>query len=356
MDLDYNLKTNEERIALVNDIIAKEPILSNQQLSYLSDYLLFITDRNQTKKEKKNQHPIITKNRTVTVNKRQISYEGVVDSLETGENGLHQLIANDKNQILDPKEPITEEDIEIIPGLKEQIDIIESLQRQFKNATKEKRYSLKKQIIETWQQAYLLKASYKNAPSRSRVAKQLAHTSLPENITINPKTLMPQTDARISLLVPEHISFMLNYYSQLRQECFDDLLGDMHFLIMDLDNLITDAFKEDYPQYYDFVIWKIDGMSNADIREQYFIKYNELHSEQYYSTLWRQRIPKLLSDYMIKKWVVWHYTNEEYGRWLKCSKCGKHKLAHPLFFAKNSSSTGYYSVCKECKNKANRKS
>ena len=81
-------------------------------------------------------------------------------------------------------------------------------------------------------------------------------------------------------------------------------------------------------------------------------KYHENHSEQYYSTLWRKRIPKMIAEQMQKEWLIWYYTNIEYGSWKKCSKCGDYKLAHPLFFARNpGSSSGYYSICKDCKNK-----
>jgi hypothetical protein len=45
-------------------------------------------------------------------------------------------------------------------------------------------------------------------------------------------------------------------------------------------------------------------------------------------------------------------TNEEYGKWKKCSRCGQIKLANNRFFSKNSTSKdGFYSICKCCRNK-----
>ena len=91
MQLDYTLPTPQERIACVEQLIAETPQekLTNQYLSYMSDYILFVADKNQTKKERKEERPIVTKNREVTVAKRQVSFEEVVSNLENGEDGLY---------------------------------------------------------------------------------------------------------------------------------------------------------------------------------------------------------------------------------------------------------------------------
>lgn len=137
LQLDYSLQTPEERIDYVNNFLKQnsKTYLNKKALSYLSDYILFVGDKNQTKKEKKNEKPILTKNREATIDKRQISYEGIVATLENGEDGLYNMIRNDKNQILDPRSPITEIDKENIPGLKDYIDTIENLQSQLMRAT-----------------------------------------------------------------------------------------------------------------------------------------------------------------------------------------------------------------------------
>ena len=55
MQLDYTLPTPQERIACVEQLIAETPQekLTNQYLSYMSDYILFVADKGQTKKEHK---------------------------------------------------------------------------------------------------------------------------------------------------------------------------------------------------------------------------------------------------------------------------------------------------------------
>jgi hypothetical protein len=66
--------------------------------------------------------------------------------------------------------------------------------------------------------------------------------------------------------------------------------------------------------------------------------------------LWRNKIPKLISDYAKEEYLIWHYTIEEEGTWKKCSCCGKKKLAHNYFFSRNKTSKdGFYSICKECR-------
>lgn len=56
---------------------------------------------------------------------------------------------------------------------------------------------------------------------------------------------MPQSDCKINLLNPAHVSFLLCNYSQLREETYDNLNSDMHWLIVDLENLIERAFRKE---------------------------------------------------------------------------------------------------------------
>lgn len=137
LQLDYSIDTPEGRVEYVEALLAKTPRtqINNVTLSYLSDYILFVGDKNQTKKERKAEKPIITRNRETTIDKRQISYEGIVATLENGEDGLHSMIRQDKNQILDPKDPISQKDINNIPGMQDYMDTIESLKHQFNRAT-----------------------------------------------------------------------------------------------------------------------------------------------------------------------------------------------------------------------------
>jgi hypothetical protein len=107
--LDYTLQTPEERNELVKKIIDETPPeqLTNKYLEILSDYIIFAMDKEERKKKK-----ILTENRMVTVNKRETSFQGLAGQLENGEDGIYNMIANDKNIIFTPKISITQQDVD----------------------------------------------------------------------------------------------------------------------------------------------------------------------------------------------------------------------------------------------------
>lgn len=354
MKLDYKLKTEEERKACVEVALAEEPDPSAQQLKYMADYLLFVADSKKTNPDvRKNMKGMITKNRAVTINKREVSFEETVSNLQNGEDGIYALINDDKNMLMDHRSPITEEDADNIPGVRENLQVIESLKRQLENASGKRRYSIKSQIISKYQELYTLKASYMGFASRSRIRSQLsamATADIPEKITLDENGI-PHSNGFISLLKPEHVSFLLKYYSLLKQDSFFELQSDMHWLLWDLENITTKALLPDYEILYDLLVMEVDGLSGAEIVREMESRYGIVHSEQYFSTLWCKKIPKLIAEQAQKDYVMWYYTKKhpEQAHWKICRTCGKCKLAHPFFFHKNSSKDGYYSKCRECR-------
>ena len=96
--LDYSLETPEERNQLVKKILEENPEPNDKYLEILADYLILCMEK-QEKKEKK----ILTDNRMTTVNKRETSFEGLVSQFENGEDGIYNLITENKNQIFQPK-------------------------------------------------------------------------------------------------------------------------------------------------------------------------------------------------------------------------------------------------------------
>jgi hypothetical protein len=50
-------------------------------------------------KEEKKEKKILTENRMTTVNKRETSFEGLVAQLENGEDGIYNLITDNKQVI-----------------------------------------------------------------------------------------------------------------------------------------------------------------------------------------------------------------------------------------------------------------
>ena len=89
--LDYTLQTPEERKELVEKILAETPEPSDRYLEILADYLVLAMEK-QERKERR----ILTENRMATVNKRETSFEGLVSQLENGEDGIYNLMTDNK--------------------------------------------------------------------------------------------------------------------------------------------------------------------------------------------------------------------------------------------------------------------
>ena len=350
--LDYTLQAPEERSDFVKIIIEEMPPekLTNQYLEILSDYIIFAMD-----KEERKQKKILTENRMITVNKRETSYQGLVSKFENGEDGLYNLIHEDKNVILTPKVTITEKDIAEIKPLQDLRDAIEIVKEQEKKATGKRKFLLKKQLIEMCQNQYTIKGEFKQPIYASNITKSFIKSDMVDKIYID-STGEPCNDGLISFFNPKHLSALLCNYSALKQDAYSNFVDDGYYLMEDLDTLVDTALKDEYPLYYDLLIYKIDGRQNVEIQMLLEMKYGIKHSVEYISSLWRNKIPKLLAEEAKKQYLIWHYTEKEYGQWKRCSRCGQIKLAHNKFFSKNKTSKdGYYSICKDCRNNKTKK-
>jgi hypothetical protein len=349
--LDYNIKNAKERVELVDKLLLNTPpeTLTNRVLEKLADYIVLQMDKEERKEKK-----ILTANRLTTVNKRETSYQGMADKLENGEDGIYGMLSDlGKAVLLTPKIEITEEDLEDIPNLKELVEEIEEVEELQKQATGRDKYILKKQLIQMRQQQYILKEEYRKPNRGKHVAKTLYSISLEENITIDDKG-EPVSDGLINFFNPLHISALLRNYSDLKESVYGRFDSDLWYVMEDLDELVVRALEPKYPIYLEILILKVDGKTNHEIQDEIDAKFGKVYSPEYLSHLWRNKIPKIISEKAKEEYLLWYYTEEEYGKWKTCSCCGQTKLAHNRFFSKNGSSKdGYYSICKECRNKKN---
>lgn len=348
--LDYSLKTPEERTALVNKIIEKAnpSQLTHKYLNILSDYILDA----RSKAEKKDK-TILTNNRLVTINKRETSYEDLVNKFENGEDGVSNLIINDKAAILSPKIEITAADLEEIPGLKELKDQIKKYEAEAAQATGKKKYLLKKAIIEMRRDQYVIKNIFKQPIASTYTPKSNSSIYLDEHITFDEKQ-EPVSDGLVSFFNPTHISAILCNYDILKEGLQQKFGNDFYYLMEDFDKLKAEALAQ-YPLYNDLTKYKIEGKSNVEIQSLLLNTYGIKHSIEYISALWRNKIPKLIANKAKENYLIWYYTFVEKGTWKKCSRCGQIKLAHNMFFSKNNTSKDhFYSICKECRNKKRR--
>lgn len=347
--MDWTLETPEERIKKAEEIITNTPPerLTQNYLDKLSEYIAYPIEKSERKKGY-----ILTNNRLVTINKRETSYEGLVSKLENGEDGIYNMIINDKNVLLDQKKEITQEDIETIPGLKELRDAIADVEAAAKIATGRKKYLLTKQVIEMRQDQYVIKNAFKQPMYCKSLTKVLAKLDLSEKIKIAEDGSIVSSSP-VNFFNPAHVVAILCNYSGLKMETWDRFSTDMRWMLIDFERLVDKALKEKYPIYYKLLIYKIDGKTNLEIQDLLEKEFGIKHSIEYISSLWRNKIPKIISEQAEIDWLEWHFTFEERGKWKRCSRCGQIKLAHNKFFSKNSTSKdGFYSICKECRNKA----
>ena len=349
--LDYTIKDAASRKEFVDNLIpylTKEQLDNKRYMEILADYIVSA----MTPEEKK-ERKILTDNRLITVNKRETSFQSLADKFENGEDGLWNLmIENDKNVLLTHKKEITKKDLDEIKDLndlKESIKIVEKME---KTATGKKKYKLKKWLIEMHQEQYIIKDAYRGPmlPNSASI-KNLTKARLTEDIYIDEKG-EPHSNCIVDLFNPAHISALLCNYSALKEDCWGNFSWDFWYLMEDLDVLVDSTLKKDFPLYYKLLIYKIDGRSNLEIQEALKDEFDITYTVEYLSSLWRNKIPKLIAEKAKERYLIWYYTYKEYGKWKRCSKCGQVKLAHNRFFSKNNTSKdGWYSICKSCRNK-----
>ena len=344
MKLDYSLETPEERNQLVAAILAETPDPTPQYLEILADYLIFCMEK-QEKKEKK----ILTDNRMTTVNKRETSFEGLVSQLENGEDGIYNLITENKQVIFQPKVTITKKDLEEIEPLRQLRETIDQWDAKLKTVEGKEAYVIKKALIEMRKDQYVIKNSYRKPIIPNKLTRSTHVIRMDDTTSEFDQDGYP-IPSGVSLMSPEVCSAILCNYSRLKEDSWDKFDGDTWYLIYDFEILCDKALKN-YPIYQRIVEYKIDGLQNIDIQEKIQLEFGIKHSLEYISSLWRNKIPKLIASVAEDEYLQWYYTIVEPGKFKKCSRCGEIKLAHNKYFSKNKTSKdGFYSICKQCRN------
>lgn len=340
--LDYTIESPEERNALVQKILEENPDITPAYMEVLADYLILCMEK-QERKERK----VLTDNRMATVNKREVSFEGLVSQLENGEDGIYNLVSDNKNIIFQPKISITKKDLETIPLLKQLRDTITVWDEASKRASGKDAYIMKKALIEMRKDQYVIKQAYQ----RPIVFNKLTRSSqfyipLEDNSYLDENNKIVIDG--VSLMDENVVSAILCNYSRLKEDSYDRFEGDTWYLMQDFDN-ISYAALEDYPLYLRLVEYKIDGMQNIKIQEELEAEFGVKHSVEYISSLWRNKIPKLIAQEAQNEFLHKEYTNNGLP-FKKCSKCGQLKPAHNNFFSINKTSKdNFYSICKCCR-------
>ena len=329
IQLDYKIDCLEKRRIIIEEICSEHVNeLSNYNLEQLANYLIY-----QMEKDERRERRILTPNRMVTVNKRETSFEGVVSKFEYNKDGIYGIMHEDKNVILSPKVSITAEDIEEIPFIKQ---IRESIKRL--RAIPDRNYIIQQAIIDLSQTQYIIKEAYRKT-IRSK------NTSIPGAPYYDWSELLNFKDWKV-------VKTFLHNYSKLKSDTCDKFESDMYWVIKDFEQLADRALKEKEPMLYDIMVYKIVRTQNVDVQKILEEDHGKTYSVEYISSLFNNKIPKLIAAEAQKQELLYHFTYIEKGDWKKCSRCGQVKLLHPIFFSTNNSGSnhGFYSICKECRN------
>lgn len=344
MKLDYSLDSPEERVKLVNQILQENPNPNEAYLEILANYLILCMEKQERK-----QKQILTENRMTTVNKRECSYEGLVSQLENGEDGIYNLINENKHQIFQPKQTITKKDIEEIPPLKQLREAIQLWETKLKTAQGRDVYTIKRALIEMRKDQYIIKNAYRCPVNIMTFMSVHSPTILEEKLPAFDDEGYPIPQG-VSLMRPEVCSAILCNYSELKQNGYAHFEDDTWYLMLDFDRISSKALAP-YPLYERLVELKIDGLQNIQIQAALEKEFGIKHSLEYISSLWRNKIPKLIASEAEDQFLNWYYLEIEKGKYKKCNRCGQIKLAHNKYFSKNKTSKdGFYSICKECRN------
>ena len=353
--LDYTIDSPQERLKLVNQILEETPDPSEQYLEILGDYLVLCMEK-QEKKERK----LLTPNRMATITKREISYEGLVSQLENGEDGIYNLMnENGKNTIFQPKVTITKKDLETIQPLRELRECIERWEKLQKTVTGREAFIVKRTLIEMRKDQYLIKNAYQQPIVFTKLTRGMK-TPIPlpwnEWVEYDNKGNAAIHYSGVSFCDYRVISEILQVFPTLKARSEGHFDSDSWALCLDFEPLVNRALA-DYPMYKRIIEYKMDKLQNVEIQSLLEKEFQFTHSIEYISSLWRNKIPKLIAQKAQDEWLEWYFTYVEKGKWKRCSRCGEIKLAHSRFFSINKTSKdGFYSICKKCRNSKKKES
>lgn len=348
--LDYSIPTSRGRSDAVAALLSSTPQggWSKGQLSALADYVLFVDDSGQTGRERREEYPVVTSNRMVTIAKREVPYDDVSrPDWATVEEAVSVAALSDPPPPL-PVGPLLSEG-----GCAAQVDeAIGSLEAQAAAAVGRRRYDLKRAAIAKRKERWLVDCSQSPRmppPSRQSPVRGVPGV-LSGDVVIDEATLMPRSTAAVSLYDERCVRALLRSRRELRSSCDGDFQSDLTFLLLDLDDVLRSLYGHDR-----VVTMALDLRGDgAGAEEASRIIRDKLGVDvppHRLAALWQREAPKAVVDFVRRRWLRANWVDPVAGKRKLCRSCGRMLPPHPLWFNRNSSPDGYYSVCRECRSR-----
>ena len=165
-------------------------------------------------KQEKKERKLLTDNRMATVTKRETSFEGLVSQLENGEDGIYNLMTENKNMIFQPKVTITKKDVEEIPLLKQLREAIAYWEQKMNVCEGRDKFIIKKTIIELRKDQYIIKNAYRKPIVNTTLTRSRNFLPMDEDFEFDDEGyVIPHG---VSFVDPKVVSTILCNYSGLK--------------------------------------------------------------------------------------------------------------------------------------------
>lgn len=314
---------------------------SPRLIERMADYILY--------PETSRQNNLISINRQKTIDKRETSLEKTIaKTIDWSDDSvLSSDKKPDKNIIAYPKKTIKPRHLDQVPNLVDLIEGIRVLDEQIKSNEYSGMYKfrMKQQLIELRKEQYVLIDQW----MQPIVFKKLDHPYDWAAKQYSEDT--PMRQCRIDLTNPDHIVQLFKYYGPLKQNNYSNFIGDMFYIILEYEELVEAALKP-FPYLYDMYIWRIDQKSLAYVRHNLIMNYGLKYSEEYLSTIYTKKIPRLIAQAAKEKEIMFPWSKYRPHLVKTCNRCGSTFPQHHYWWNRNkSSSDGWYSICKSCRKK-----
>lgn len=374
IELDYNVITAEDRCAAVSELCDKNIInykTSNKELEKVANYIIY--GKTENGKSLPEAKQINTKHGTWK-KKSPESLDAMMENVMFDEQSLRSVY--ERTPYTNPKPTISREKDADIPGmvqLWEAIDTVEDyLEEEKQHGRTLKVYYLRHLAIDLRKEQYYLKDLFKpkihflsplidNSPHEidwfadSGYAFHPLHMDMSNREYLGEPNWIWNTVAEhtIDLTNPVHIYHILDLYSSLRHQVYDNPTSSTAFLLHAVECLVEKTKLS--PARKHILIRKVDHAPNEVIGDELREKFGLDYANNYISTIWTQEICGAIAKTGAIDRDEWLARNHP-KKWKICIRCHTRKLRDYRFFAnKRNAFDGLSPICRECQKEVTNK-